>query len=397
MSNKNNSGIPEIPNWLIIVFLFAAWPIGLILAGVKFLLPQLITRFSGTDDPFARRNRYSGYEKKDGSTVYTDFSEKAAEHDQKNTARDRSEAEKSRQSEPTERKHGKIPYKVSSVVFCIISIIFLLTSLVGAAELIPELLEHGTMALRSEELPVTVISLGIGTVTGTIWLTLREKYKLVKKYIAIIGKRGCVKLSDLASSLSRSNRKVIKELQQVIDSGIFGEYAYIDMGRQMFLRNSSFAPPEESPETKSEAENDADLSEYGQILKRIRQLDDEILDARVSERIVLIEDYTRRIFECLEKDPSRAKDVRKFMTYYLPTTLKLLESYSEIERVGVAGDNMRSAKDNIEKILDLLVEAYKRLLDKLYVSDSMDISTDIDVLEKMMEKDGLKGGTFGQN
>ena len=83
------------------------------------------------------------------------------------------------------------------------------------------------------------------------------------------------------------------------------------------------------------------------------------------------------------------------MTYYLPTTLKLLESYSEIERVGVAGDNMKSAKENIEKTLDLLCEAFKKLLDQLYESDNMDISSDIDVLEKMMKKDGLMGGGFG--
>lgn len=83
------------------------------------------------------------------------------------------------------------------------------------------------------------------------------------------------------------------------------------------------------------------------------------------------------------------------MTYYLPTTLKLLESYSEIERVGVAGDNMKSAKDNIEKTLDLLVEAYKKLLDQLYQSENMDISSDIDVLEQMMKKDGLTGNGFG--
>ena len=82
-----------------------------------------------------------------------------------------------------------------------------------------------------------------------------------------------------------------------------------------------------------------------------------------------------------------------FMNYYLPTTLKLLESYSRIEEVGVAGQNMRDAKDNIEKILDMLVVGFEGQMDQLFKSESLDITSDIEVLERMMNKDGLTGNT----
>ena len=56
---------------------------------------------------------------------------------------------------------------------------------------------------------------------------------------------------------------------------------------------------------------------------------------------------------------------------------------------------MKSAKESIENTLDMLCEAFKKLLDQLYESDNMDIASDIDVLEQMMKKDGLTGSGFG--
>jgi len=85
--------------------------------------------------------------------------------------------------------------------------------------------------------------------------------------------------------------------------------------------------------------------------------------------------------------------IRMFVNYYLPTTLKLLESYSRIERVGVAGQNMQEAKDNIEKILDMLTAGFQQQFDQLFQSESLDITSDIEVLEQMMKKDGLRENT----
>ena len=83
--------------------------------------------------------------------------------------------------------------------------------------------------------------------------------------------------------------------------------------------------------------------------------------------------------------------IRTFLNYYLPTTLKLLESYSRIERVGVAGENMKKSKENIERIMDLLTVGFEQQVDQLFRNESIDISADITVLEKMMAKDGLNG------
>ncbi len=105
----------------------------------------------------------------------------------------------------------------------------------------------------------------------------------------------------------------------------------------------------------------------------------------------MIEAHTKNIFDYVTENPDSMSQIRTFMNYYLPTTLKLLQSYSRIERVGVAGENMQRSKDNIEKTLDLLVIGFEQQVDQLFRNESIDISSDISVLEQMMQKDGLDG------
>jgi len=79
------------------------------------------------------------------------------------------------------------------------------------------------------------------------------------------------------------------------------------------------------------------------------------------------------------------------MNYYLPTTLKLLRSYATLEKQGINGENITSAKENIGRILDTLATGYAQQLDQLFESDVIDIAADINVLENLMQQDGLTG------
>ena len=126
-------------------------------------------------------------------------------------------------------------------------------------------------------------------------------------------------------------------------------------------------------------------------MKEIRTLNDEIADPAVSERIYKIEDLTGKIFRTVEEKPEKQPQIKSFMSYYLPTTLKLLHSYSLFEKQGISGENIDEARKDIERILDTLVQGYTQQLDQLFQSDAMDISADINVLESMMQKDGLSG------
>jgi 5-bromo-4-chloroindolyl phosphate hydrolysis protein len=83
------------------------------------------------------------------------------------------------------------------------------------------------------------------------------------------------------------------------------------------------------------------------------------------------------------------------MSYYLPTTLKLVRSYATLEKQGVKGENITSTKKSIGEILDTLSVGYEQQLDQLFKSDAIDIAADINVLENLMQQDGLTGEKSG--
>ncbi len=233
---------------------------------------------------------------------------------------------------------------------------------------------------------------------------------------AIIGDRDSLNLDKLVAASGSSVKKVSRDLQKMIDGGEFGSSAYIDLGANNFMR-TPYAQPDDPPsfdytnlygdtlkknkkkdKRKSEEEavppteeKSTDNDNFDKIIRDIRRLNDEIKDISVSERIDSIELHTKNIFEYVTDHPEAMSQIRTFMNYYLPTTLKLLESYSRIERVGVAGENMKKSKENIESILDLLVVGFEQQVDQLFKNESIDISSDISVLETMMQKDGLGG------
>ncbi len=234
---------------------------------------------------------------------------------------------------------------------------------------------------------------------------------------AIVGDRDSLNLNKLAAASGSGVKKVSKDLQKMIDNGEFGSSAYIDLGTNNFMR-TPYAQPDDPPsfdytnlygdvlkkdkkkDNKRKAEEESvpqteekssERDNFDKIIRDIRRLNDEIKDVSVSERIDSIELHTKNIFDYVTDHPEAMSQIRTFMNYYLPTTLKLLESYSRIERVGVAGENMKKSKENIESILDLLVVGFEQQVDQLFKNESIDISSDISVLETMMQKDGLGG------
>ena len=77
------------------------------------------------------------------------------------------------------------------------------------------------------------------------------------------------------------------------------------------------------------------------------------------------------------------------MNYYLPTSLKLLESYSKLSATGSTQENVSSTLESIRSSMDMIARAFEKQLDHLYADEALDISTDIDVLEAMMKSEGL--------
>ena len=159
------------------------------------------------------------------------------------------------------------------------------------------------------------------------------------------------------------------------------------------------APKEEKKEEpKQEAkpsyppEIQALISERDKAVSEMRRLNDAIKDETISAQIDRLEATTGKIVDAVIAEPSKQPQIRKFMNYYLPTTLKLLNAYDRMDATGVSGTNIDGTKGKIEDMLETICVAFDKQLDSLYGAEALDISTDITVLEQMLAREGL-GGT----
>ena len=114
--------------------------------------------------------------------------------------------------------------------------------------------------------------------------------------------------------------------------------------------------------------------------RKIREANDAIPGEEISAKISRMEMLVDRIFDRVEQNPDSVDDIGKLMEYYLPTTIKLLEAYEELDAQPVQGENIISSKQEIEKTIDTLNTAFEKLLDDLFQDTAWDVSSDISVL-----------------
>ena len=152
---------------------------------------------------------------------------------------------------------------------------------------------------------------------------------------------------------------------------------------------------EEKPKSTGNPEIDALLGEREKAVSEMRRLNDSIKDVKISAQITHLEVTTGKIIDAVVEKPSKLPQIRKFMNYYLPTTLKLLNAYDRMDAAGVSGANIDGTKGKIEDMLDSVCVAFSRQLDALYGEEALDISADIKVMEQMLQQEGIGGMTLG--
>jgi len=130
------------------------------------------------------------------------------------------------------------------------------------------------------------------------------------------------------------------------------------------------------------------------ILDRIRAANLLLPGEEISEKLYRLEKTAKRIFEHIENNPEKLPETRKLMNYHLPTTMKLIEKYCEYDGLEYQPQNVAEAKSDIEKALAAANEAFENFLESLYHTETLDVTTDAEVLKKMFEKDGLTGRRF---
>lgn len=150
-------------------------------------------------------------------------------------------------------------------------------------------------------------------------------------------------------------------------------------------------PPKPQPASTGNPELDKMIRDGALAVEEMKRLDENIEDEKISQAIRELERTSQAIFQQVREAPEKLPQIRKFMDYYLPTTLKLLNAYDRMSSVGVGGENIDGTKERVEAIMDTIVAAFDKQLDGLFGAEALDVSADITVLETMLAREGLAG------
>ena len=288
-----------------------------------------------------------------------------------------------------EQKNAKKWHKTLTTLCTIFGGIFLLVgigNLVDVVDLWAYYQDFGELFTGLAQ----VVGGGAALFTG---LRMDRARKLEHKLDKIVGNRDNIPLDELFAAAGIDAAKGRAAVEQAIDHGYFGADAYIDYRTNVLVvRGAAPQPPEAAAPEPAPQQDPQD--QYASLQQQLRQANDAIPDPVMTAKISRLEELSARIFALAKKDPDKKAQLQKFMDYYLPTALKLLNTYAQLSAQDIQGENITDAKQSIERSMDLLITAFENQLDKLFQSDALDVSADVAALEGMLNLDGLTGPDF---
>lgn len=171
-------------------------------------------------------------------------------------------------------------------------------------------------------------------------------------------------------------------------------YFYSKASRTRYVSEKRYkAPksPDPVPINTGNGEMDTLLNTAIEYVSQLNELSLTITNEKMSAPISELLNVSRQIFAFVEKQPEKIRQIRQFMNYYLPTSIKLLTSYRELSQQPLKGDNIREAMSKIEGSMDGIVKIFHSELDNLYSDKAVDITVDVDVMLAMMRQQGISG------
>ena len=387
---NNNNGSSDFISWLVIFILFAsgAWPVALFF---------LIRKLFASDVP--------KWQRKEAPSLSKEYRDERQDEELERIKRKLQQQQNMKKAQDTIRSFVKSPKENNNSS----ALLTIAGALIMAAAVF-----LGLAAINATGNPPLQIYTAIGAFLsgGCMFasgILMKGSMQRQAAYLAIIGPNEAMEISTIAKKAGVSKKQAEKDLQKMIDKGMFGESAYIN--RELgYIFMSSRADEELTEARKAAMEKTREAtkleaakqnaSAYDQILAQIRDVNNRISDPAMTEKINEIEEITREIFRAVEQEPEKRGKIDRFMSYFLPTTLKLLESYAKMEKASVGGKNINQSKSSIEVAMDTIVEGFRHQLDDLYKTDAVSIETEVDVLTKMINREtvtpqqefGLGGG-----
>lgn len=264
--------------------------------------------------------------------------------------------------------------------------------------------ELGSLLGGTADLAWLFQCLGIAAGGAAMFLAgrrMKTRRGRIESYRAVLGARDYITVEELVAVTGKKRGVVEKDVEYMVQKNLLGTGAFFDAGHGILFRSADAYQKYLQERTKRENLTPKEANEgYSGALRAIRAANDRIPDPVFSEKLDRMELIAGKIFREVEAHPEKQKQASTFFDYYLPTTLKLLGTYTEFEEAGIEGENLRQAKSRIESIMDTLLENFEKQLDELYRSEAMDVDADVRVMETMLDRDlssverdfGLSGG-----
>lgn len=245
--------------------------------------------------------------------------------------------------------------------------------------------------------------------------SLRKRAKRYFEYLRLFGGCKLYPVEQLAIITDCSKGRVIRDLRHMIhtnrlpgahldaerttlilDEETYQQYLLTEQKRRAMTKQDKkqLASPPPQPETTEASPHDTLIGEGRAYIERIRATNPIIHNEVVSGKIDQIADTVSKIFDYVSEHPDKQGDLRRLMSYYLPTTLELLEAYSKFEAHAVRGENVNTAMREIEGALDTICLAFANLLDDLFEHEMYDITSNISALETVLAQEGLTAQDF---
>ena len=263
---------------------------------------------------------------------------------------------------------------------------------------------------------VTALILGVSTSLMGRGSKQRSLLKRAQRYMQICGTKMYADIDEIALQTGNSAKFVRKDLKKMLRKGMFPE-GHLDRQETCFMLSNEVyrqytetaeafqmreqmkaestrqkTIEEEAQEIKNqqEVELNAMMAEGMTYIQKLRALNDAIPGAEITAQLSQLESLLRQIFDRVKEHPEQMNRMHKLMEYYLPTTVKLMEAYVQFEKVENPGQDIRDAKAEIQKTLGIINEAFTELLNNLFQDEVFDATTDAQVLQAMLSREGLR-------
>ena len=257
---------------------------------------------------------------------------------------------------------------------------------------------------------------GVGLIAGIFFAVKgskkRKLYVRYREYGRALGDAEYIAVDDMVRLTGIERNTILKDMQELQKSGVLPQ-VWIDRKATTLMFTQSayeqYTAAEKARLQREDAERSLTdrlrdslygaqvqqiLQDGEEYLKTVRELNDRIPDEEMSRKISRIENLMYKTFEEVKEKPEAAPSLRKYMSYYLPTTVKLLNAYADLDTKPDIGSNIAQTKAEISDSLDMVGDGFEKLFDSLFEEMSMDISSDISVMKTMMAQDGLAEDTI---